>query len=134
MLQRICGYCGRIIKQGSACSCRINRHKEYDELQRDKIKAKFYKSRTWRLFAESVKARANGLDEYLLSKGQVVKGTVAHHIQTVEERPDLKLSLENLIYVSSATHNQIHNEYDKNAESKRKMQEELQSIRGRQKA
>ena len=129
MLQRICTHCGRIISQGAACPCGINRHKEYDELQRDKIKSKFYKSRAWRLFAESVKARANGLDEYLLSKGQVVKGSIAHHIHTIEERPELKLSLGNLIYVSSATHNQIHNEYDKDAVSRKKMQAELQAIR-----
>ena len=119
-----------MVNQGAVCSCGANRHQEYDKFQRDKNKAKFYKSRAWRLFAESVKARANGLDEYLLSKGQVVKGSIAHHIQTIEDRPDLKMSLENLVYVSGATHNMIHNEYDKSAESKGKMQAELQVIRG----
>lgn len=134
MLQRICGHCGRLVNQGATCSCGKNRHQEYDKHQRDKNRARFYKSRAWRLFAESVKARANGLDEYLLSKGQIVKGNVAHHIYTTEERPDLKLSLGNLIYVSSATHNMIHNEYDKGVEYRKKMQAELQAIRGQQKA
>lgn len=134
MLMRICGKCGRAIKQGETCPCQKARHQEYDKFQRDKTKATFYKSKSWKVLSRCAKLRANGLDEYLLSKGQLVKGNVAHHIQTIDERPDLKMSLDNLIYVSSGTHNAIHNEYNKNKESKEKMQLELQRIRGQQMA
>ena len=130
MLMKICNRCGKKIKQGEICACQKTRHQKYNKFQRDKAKATFYGSQSWRLLSDYVKARANGLDEYLLSKGQIVKGNVAHHIQTIEERPDLKLALRNLIYVSSGTHNAIHTEYNRGKENRRKMQEELQRIRG----
>lgn len=75
-----------------------------------------------------VKARANGLDEYLLSQGRLAKGNTVHHIYTIDERPDLKLSVANLIYVSSRTHNQIHAEYSKSYERKKNLQMELQTV------
>ena len=84
----------------------------------------------WRKIVSQVKARAKGLDEYqLLINGAIVFGTIAHHIYTVDERPDLKTSLENLIFVSSGTHNFIHGEYDRDAESKKAMQKILFEIR-----
>ena len=134
MLQKICEHCGKIISQGTTCPCRANRHRLYDKTQRDKTKSAFYKSKMWRQVAEYTKARANGLDEYLLAEGRLCKGNTAHHILTIDESPELKLSLENLIFVSSSTHNMIHNEYDKGKESRLKMQEKLKAIRDRRKA
>ena len=134
MLKKICEHCGRTINQGTACPCGMNRHKLYDETRRDKAKSAFYKSTTWRRVAEYTKARANGLDEYLLAEGRLCKGNTAHHIYTVDERPDLKLSLDNLIYLSGSTHNMVHNEYDKGKETRQAMQRKLLTIRGRQKA
>lgn len=127
MIKKICENCGRKISLLETCSCR---HRIYDKVQRDKSKENFYQSKMWRALSEYAKVRANGLDEHLLSKGQIVRGNITHHIFTVDERPDLKFAKENLIYVSSATHNMIHNEYDKGKESRRKMQEELYKVRG----
>ena len=126
MLKKICNSCGRVLRQGEKCNCR---HSKYDKFQRDKVKKGFYKSKMWRRLSEITKARANGLDEFLLSAGKIVKGDVAHHIFTLEERPDLKFSQENLIFVSSSTHNFIHGEYDKNFDSRREMQKKLLKIR-----
>ena len=134
MLQKICEHCGRITNQGSTCPCGASRHRLYDKTRRDKTKSAFYKSKSWRIVADYVKTRANGLDEYLLAEGRLCKGNTAHHILTIDESPDLKLSLENLIFVSSSTHNMIHNEYDKGKESRLRMQEKLKAIRDRRKA
>ena len=75
-----------------------------------------------------VKARAKGLDEYALSQGYLEVGNTVHHIYPLEERPDLKLSLKNLIFVSSRSHNVIHREYSKGADSKKQMQKKLFQI------
>ena len=84
----------------------------------------------WNKVRQSVKARANGLDEYALRYGQrLLKGNLVHHIFELNERPDLKLSLDNLVFVSSQTHNMIHAAYDKGDEEKRKMRQRLLDIR-----
>ncbi len=75
-----------------------------------------------------VKSRANGLDEYALSQGHLVTGNTAHHIYPIDERPDMQLSLENLIYVSASTHNWIHAEYNRSADARRELQIKLLEI------
>ena len=128
MLMRICK-CGRRVRQGEICPCQKHRHKVYDEKVRDKAKKDFYHSVQWRKTAEAVKARANGLDEYQLAvNGVIVVGTTAHHIYTIEERPDLKLSMDNLIFVSSRTHNKIHAEYAKGESERRELQKTLSTV------
>lgn len=131
MLMKICLSCGCRIKQGEQCNCR---HRNYDKTQREQVKTAFYHSKEWRLVVEAVKARANGLDEYSLLEGRLCKGNTVHHIYTIEERPDLKLTLSNLIYVSSTTHNMIHAEYDKGKANRKAIQEKLKTIRGQQTA
>lgn len=129
MLMKLCK-CGRRVEQGQVCPCQKDRHKIYDKTSRDKQKKKYYGSSNWKKIVQTIKARANGLDEYQLSvKGIIEKGTTVHHIYTVEERPDLKNSLENLILLSARTHNMIHAEYERDAESKKAMQKILLEIR-----
>lgn len=85
----------------------------------------------------TVKARANGLDEYALAQGQIEAGNTVHHIFTIDERPDLKLSLDNLIFLSARNHNIIHNEYNKDSAAKKILQAKLCEIvkgRGSQKS
>lgn len=84
----------------------------------------------WKKIVQTVKARANGLDEYQMKvNGRIEVGTVVHHIYTLDERPDLKFSLSNLILVSARTHNQIHAEYERDSESKIQLQKILSQIR-----
>ena len=126
MLVKICDHCGQQLKQGENCTCR---HRLYDKIQRPQGKKKFYHSSAWTKIIKLVKQRASGLDEYELAEGRLCKGSLVHHIYTIEERPDLKLSLGNLIFVSITTHNMIHAEYDKGIEQRQSMQEKLISIR-----
>ena len=129
LLMRICK-CGRRVPQGQVCDCQKRRHKVYDEERRDKVKREFYSSMEWKKIASLVKARANGLDEYLLaSEGIIEVGSTVHHIYTIDERPDLKEDLNNLIFVSARTHNKIHSEYARDEKSKRAMQNKLVEIR-----
>ena len=129
MLMKICK-CGRRLPQGETCPCQKKRHKLYDAARRDKDKKKFYASLRWKKIVAAVKARANGLDEYALAvSGVIAVGTTVHHIYPVDERPDLKTSLDNLIFVSARTHNKIHAEYNRNAESKAAMQKTLWAVR-----
>lgn len=129
MLMRICK-CGRRIAQGEKCSCQRERHSLYDETKRDKVKREFYLSKEWRKIAATVKARAKGLDEYkLATEGVIELGTTVHHIFTIEERPDLKTSLDNLIFVSARTHNKIHAEYKLGDKERKILQERLIEIR-----
>ena len=124
---KICNNCGRKLNQGETCTCR---HNLYDKTKRDKAKAMFYHSSLWSKVAKMVKERAHGLDEYALRYGKrLLKGNITHHILELEERPDLIFDLNNLIYVSTATHNMIHAEYEKGIEQRRAMQEKLKLIR-----
>ncbi len=129
MLMKKCVVCGRSIRQDEKCPCR---HKKYNEEWRDKKKNEYYHSGAWKRQTAMLKARANGLDEYELCFGRLMQGTTAHHIYPVEERPDLKESIENLLYVSATTHNRLHAEYKRGEKEKRELQERLIAIaRGR---
>lgn len=128
MLKKICRKCGRTLPQGEQCHCRNERHKLYNKTVRDKSKNDFYHSKEWAAVVEKVKARANGLDEYALSIGQLIKGNTVHHIYPIDERPDLRLSIDNLIYVSPRSHGYIHGEYAKSPGKKEALQSELKAI------
>ena len=70
--------------------------------------------------------KANGLDLYeLIVNNKIVKGTLSHHIDELEEARDKALDINNLIWVSDKTHSYIHSEYNKNLENKNKMKEVL---------
>ncbi len=129
MLTRICAACGRIVPQGERCPCQTTRHKEYDRGRRDKDKARFYHSREWQAVAAAVRARAGYADEVARANGRLVPGAIVHHIYPVDERPDLRLSLGNLIFVSARTHKEIHDAYNKNPRAKKEMQACLIAIR-----
>lgn len=133
MLMKICNRCGKRLQQNEICECQKVRHKIYNLESRDQIKNAFYQSKEWQKASAMTKARANGLDEYaLVYENRIVKGNISHHIMTIEEKPELKLSLENLIYVSLQTHNKIHAAYDRGGEEKAKMIKRLQTLRGMQ--
>lgn len=128
MLTRICSKCGKHVPQGSQCPCRKKRHLEYDRDSRDKGKADFYSSASWKRVAAAARARAGYADEYaFVYKGRLERGNIVHHIIPLEERPDLALDLRNLVCVSAATHDRIHRAYQ-NGE-KAEMQEKLRGIR-----
>ena len=130
MLMRICGKCGRKVRQGEICPCQKQRHKLYDLQERDPQKKDFYHSLAWSKVSKMAKIRANGLDEYALEyERRIIPGTLTHHIFELDSRADLKLSMDNLIFVSTKSHALIHAAYNRDEKSKNEMQEKLLAIR-----
>lgn len=122
MLMKICGKCGKKIGINEVCSCTKERHKVYDREFRNKDNAEFYHSKAWKQLTKLCKLKANGLDMYELEvNGKIVKGSLSHHIEELEENRDRGLDITNLIWVSEKTHNYIHSIYNKSKEDKNKL-------------
>ena len=123
---RQCVACGTMVQQGKKCPvCRKRYQQEYDKERRDKGRAAFYNSTNWKRVSDAIKARANGLDEYEFTKGNIVRGTVVHHIEPLAEKPELGLDMYNLILLSDSTHRLIHSEYAKGGEACERMKQRL---------
>lgn len=130
MLMRICSACGRQVRVGESCPCLKERQKSYDRDNRNKKAASLYHSRTWQLMQLAVKSRAQYIDEYVMYyEKRMTAGRIAHHIIPVDERPDLALNPQNLVYVSDKTHKLIHDAYKKGGKEKAAMQARLARIR-----
>ena len=124
MLTRICQRCGKKVVQGQRCDCYVRPGR------RDEKDHAFYSSAMWKKIAKAARQRAQYLDEYELAyRGRLTAGTIVHHIFTVKERPDMMLSLDNLIVVSRKTHDMIHDAYAKGDREARLMRDKLLAIR-----
>lgn len=119
---KVCGRCGKKIEATKTCECSKSRHKVYDREYRNKDNAEFYHSKAWKQLTKLCKLKANGLDMYELEvNGKIVKGTLSHHIEELEDNKDRALDITNLIWVSEKTHNYIHSVYNKSKEDKNKL-------------
>lgn len=126
MLMRECPVCGKLHKQGEPCPYAKRRNEEYDREHRNRERSAFYHSLSWKTVQAIVKAACHGLDMYEMDVNHhLVKGRIVHHIIPLAEAPDKALTLTNLVYVSDKTHRMIHDAYDKDAESKARMQRKL---------
>lgn len=76
----------------------------------------FYKSAAWRRARRQALERDHYICQDCLAakrRGEMVRprtATAVHHIQPVEQRPDLRLELSNLISLCDACHNKRHPE------------------------
>lgn len=130
MLMRICSACGRQVRVGESCPCLKERQKSYDRDNRNKKAASLYHLRPWQLLQLAVKSRAQYIDEYVMYyEKRMTAGRIAHHIIPVDERPDLALNPQNLVYVSDKTHKLIHDAYKRGGKEKAAMQARLARIR-----
>ena len=111
------------------CPCLSSAKYEAEQEGRRKDSNEFYSSLSWRKLRAAVKARANGCDEWELARtGRIVPGNLVHHILPVNERPDLRLSLHNLIYVTQENHDRIHTIYRRGKHEKEMLMRELLTI------
>ncbi len=123
---RQCVVCGTMVQQGKKCPvCKKRYQQQYDKERRDKGRAAFYHSADWKRMSDAIKVRASGLDEYEFTKGNIVKGTIVHHIEPLSEKPELGLDMHNLILVSDLTHQIIHSEYAKGGDACERMKQRL---------
>lgn len=129
MLMTVCGRCGKKKPVKTQCECRKERYKVYDKYCRNKDRAEFYHSKSWKTLSAMCKARANGLDIYeLIVNNRFVKGTLSHHIEELKDNKSRALDINNLIWISDKTHTYIHSQYDKSDEDKLSMQNKLFDI------
>ena len=121
MLVKICQRCGRQIKQGEECDCSKEERRESHAV---------YNTAQWKKISKAARQRAHYLDEYELQyRGRMQEGKVVHHIYTPDERPDLALSLSNLIVVSNRTHEMIHKAYNRGGDELDSMRARLLAVR-----
>lgn len=126
MLTRICLRCGREVEQGKQCQCMNMTRREYENEGRRKDVRAFYDSQMWRKLRESIKARANGCDEYVFATtDRIVPGYLVHHIYPADEYPAMRLLPNNLIYVSKDTHEWIHSVYRQGLDAKHELIKKL---------
>ena len=121
MLIKICQRCGRQIRQDEECDCSKEERRESHAV---------YNTAQWKKIAKAARQRAHYLDEYELQyRGRMQEGKVVHHIYTPDERPDLALSLSNLVVVSKRTHDKIHQAYNQGGDALKSMRKMLLDIR-----
>lgn len=73
-----------------------NRHKVYDDTQRDKTADSFYHSTRWRKAKATAMARTHGLCVDCLQAGQLTNAEMVHHIKPLRDYPELATDLNNL--------------------------------------
>lgn len=133
MLFKICTHCGARYEIGSQCPnhCRDKLKKGYDKrydtYSRDKQSYAVYHSKRWVALTNVCKNNFSGLDIYQLYKyNKIVTGELSHHIIPVKDNSARIYDIDNLIYLSNASHSEIHKEYDEG--NKEQMQEYLFSL------
>jgi 5-methylcytosine-specific restriction protein A len=70
--------------------------------------APFYRTQAWELARAEALARDNFLCQRCLESNILTRADTVHHVETIEDRPDLVLVLENLVSVCRTCHNTIH--------------------------
>ena len=70
----------------------------------------FYNSAAWRRKRAYILRRDRYLCQECLKYGKNIDAKIVHHIQEIEDEPQLKLSNNNLVSVCASCHNKIHPE------------------------
>lgn len=132
-LKKLCPWCNSVIdysnKYCPECAVKADEQKKdrvkyYDKHIRTNVD--FYNSKRWRDLTVLCSKKFHGVDVYAYySTGEIVSGSLSHHVRDVDSYPEGKYSLDNLIYTSDASHKEIHTIYDKDGKSKRDTQELL---------
>lgn len=123
MIYKRCSRCGKRLEAGQTCECNKMRHKEYDKYSRDKEASHFYGSSSWKRMRQYILDKYDSIDVYVyVLYGQIEKADTVHHIIELKDDKSQALVEQNLIPVSSSTHNIIHASYDKSKADKQAMQ------------
>lgn len=86
---------------------RKDRHRHYDQYQRDQQAAAFYKSVPWRRVREQALLKTHGLCAYCLENKKIVLADMVHHQKPIRTHWELRLQLDNLIPLCHTCHNKI---------------------------
>jgi 5-methylcytosine-specific restriction enzyme A len=80
------------------------------EVVRRTMNKAFYNSAAWRRKRAYILRRDRYLCQECLKYGKNIDAKIVHHIQEIEDEPQLKLSNNNLVSVCASCHNKIHPE------------------------
>ncbi len=70
----------------------------------------FYDSKAWQRKRENILRRDKYLCQRCIRYGRRTEAQTVHHVQHLDERPDLALEDSNLISLCNACHNRMHPE------------------------
>lgn len=98
------------------------------KLIRDNKLKIFYDSARWRHLRQQAMNRDNYECQMCKAIGRHHKVENVHHIQEVKDRPDLALTLDNLICLCIEHHNEVHERYMTIAEKKQKKLDSFQNF------
>lgn len=70
--------------------------------------AKFYESEKWRRKRQQILKRDGYLDQVVKRYGKSREAHIVHHVFPLDEFPEYRLTDWNLISISMATHNRLH--------------------------
>lgn len=111
MIYKRCARCRKRIPSGTTCECYKRTDEKRMYAKAEGIKKEYHTQR-WKDLRRVVMHAHNNIDIYLLYKySRIVPADTVHHIETTSKRPDLFYSYDNLIPVSRAGHNEIHERY-----------------------
>lgn len=89
---------------------RKERHRWYDEQQRDKQAARFYHSIEWERVRQAALMRDHGLCIHCLRDKRITTADMVHHRLPVKTHWELRLTLSNLVSLCNSCHAKIdHN-------------------------
>lgn len=124
---RYCSQCTKQVEEARERS-KKERNKRYARNRTDVKEQKFYQSRAWKVTRQAVAQRDNFLCLVCLENKEIRNFHTVHHIEELKENWDKRLDEGNLISVCKKCHENLHNEYDKGAKEKKKMQNKLFNI------
>lgn len=112
MIYKRCSRCGKRIPEGEKCGCIKKRHTDYDKNYRDKKATEFYHSRQWQQARENALNLDGGIDVYLyMTTGEIKLADTVHHIESLRDAWEKRLSLDNLMSLNHDTHSSIERLY-----------------------
>ena len=136
MIYKRCPRCRQRIPSGTTCPCMIAARqaakKARDSERVRKDYEAFYKTALWQRCVEQAKAKTFGLDPISLMVEQRIEyGQAVHHIYPLEDYPDLRADLGNLIYITESHHRLIHKLYSqgKQAETAKELKIILENFK-----
>ena len=97
--------CPALVKSGRCDKHKRQERRRWDD-NRGNSGERGYNAQWYRLRA--VKVSLNPLCEICLARGVFVPVAVVHHVEPISKRPDLRLSLDNLLSVCLRCHSDLH--------------------------
>lgn len=140
MPKKICNFsgCHRIIA-GTEKYCeehkklygqlKTDKNRRYDKKirhERDKQYTEFYHSDEWKKLRDTILKKYKGLDLFAyFIEHKIIVASTGHHIVEIKDDWIQRLTIENIIPVSDASHKKIHTLYRQDKEETQKLLREL---------